>query len=117
MKGSDRDYAYLWDILRAARELQDLAEGETFKSFTDDRKLQLASERLLEIVGEASRRLSTSFREQHTQIPWKEIVGLRNVLAHEYGDIWYESLWQVITDDLPGLLAFLEALRLEEAAE
>jgi len=54
-----------------------------FAQYMDDRKLQLAVERSLEIIGEAARRVSPVFRESHPEVPWRRIIGLRNVLAHE----------------------------------
>lgn len=71
---------------------------------------QLALERALEIIGEAARRVSEPFRDAHPEIPWKHIIGNRNVLAHNYDDIVQEVLWTTATRDVPRLAVALLAL-------
>jgi len=75
-----------------------------------DRKLQLAVERALEIVGEAARRVSEAYRQAHSEIPWQAIIAQRNVLAHEYGEIKQELIWKVVTIRIPELIGLLEKL-------
>ncbi len=70
----------------------------------------LAVKRLLEIVGEAARRVSPSFRAAHPEIPWSDMIGQRNVLAHEYGTIKQDRLREVLTLSLPVLIPQLGAL-------
>ena len=67
-------------------------------------------ERNLEIIGEAAGRISTETRESRPDIPWRPVVGLRNVLAHEYGEIRYEILWAIIRDKLTPLISQLESM-------
>ena len=81
-----------------------------FDQFLADRRTYRAVEREFEIMGEAARNLSESFRAAHPEIPWKSIIGQRNVLAHEYGHIRYDLLWQAITGHLPALIAQIERL-------
>ena len=66
--------------------------------------------RLLEIVGEAAGRVSEEESALHPEIPWPQIVGLRNRLIHGYDAVDYDILWQIITDDLPLLVKALEAI-------
>ena len=108
MSPEERDKAYLWDILDAARQIDAFTSGVTLKAYEEDRKLQLAVERLLEIVGEATRRLSDDFRKEHERIPWGSMVGLRNVLAHEYGEIRNDIIWRIATKRIPDLIQALE---------
>lgn len=75
-----------------------------------DRKLQLAIERLVEIIGEAARGVSSECRAQHPGIPWSGIVAQRHVLAHEYGAIKRERIWMVATQRVPELIAQLKPL-------
>jgi uncharacterized protein with HEPN domain len=75
-----------------------------------DRKLQLAVERALEIVGEAARRVSEAYRQAHSEVPWQAIIAQRNVLAHEYGEIKQELIWKVVTIRIPELIGLLEKL-------
>lgn len=64
----------------------------------------------MELIGEAARRVSAGFREKHAQVPWREMIGLRNILAHEYGRIDHARLHATAVKDLPQLIAALEKL-------
>jgi len=72
--------------------------------------LQSAVERQLEILGEAARRMSDNFRQAHPEIPWSDIIGQRNVIAHQYEEIRQERIWSVVTSDIPTLITQLEPL-------
>jgi uncharacterized protein with HEPN domain len=87
MEPEDRDSAYIWDMLDAASAILDFIEGSDFDAYLEDRKLQLAVERALEIMGEAARNVSLDLQLKHPEIPWKGIIAQRNVLAHNYGAI------------------------------
>lgn len=110
MQPADRDSAYLWDMLQACREIRGFMQGVKRADFMADRKLCLAIERALEIMGEAARRVSDKFQTDHPQIPWHRLRGMRNVLAHEYGQIDHEIIYKTVTDEVPKLTASLEAL-------
>ncbi|MBI3611383.1 MAG: DUF86 domain-containing protein [Nitrospirae bacterium] len=108
MRPDKRDAAYLWDMLDAARSVLDFTAGVRFEQYLQDRKLQLAVERCLEILGEAARNLSDSFKKAHPEIAWQGIIGLRHVLAHEYGEIKQDRIWLVVSKRVPELIAKLE---------
>ena len=110
MRPDERDAAYLWDMLDAARTIREIAQGQTLDVYLADRTLQLAVERALEIVGEAARRVSEPFCEAHPEIPWRPIIAQRNVFAHEYGDIRQERIWAVVTRHVPEPIELLEPL-------
>ena len=110
MRPEDRDAAYLWDMLDAAKTVQLFVAGVAFHQYEKDRKLQLAVERAIEIIGEAARNLSEQFRQNHPEIPWKSIIGQRHVIAHEYGEIQQERLWLVASQRIPELIVLLEPL-------
>jgi uncharacterized protein with HEPN domain len=110
MQPGERDAGYLWDMLDSARTVRDFVAGVRFEEFLRDRKLQLAIERSVEIIGEASRRISEEFKQAHPEIPWRRIIAQRNVLAHEYGEIKQERMWLVATVHVPALIPQLEAL-------
>lgn len=110
MRPAERDAAYLWDMLQACREIRGFAVDTGLKDFIADRKLCLAVERCLEIIGEAAGRISPEFQARETSIAWRRIKGMRNILAHEYGQIDYEIVHKTVTDEIPGLIASLEAL-------
>ena len=72
--------------------------------------LRNAIERNMEIIGEAANRVSDGFQKSHSEIPWKSIIGQRNILIHEYGEIKDERIWAVVTNHIPELIQFLEPL-------
>lgn len=110
MHPDERDGGYLLDMLHHARGVVRAIEGHTFKDYASDENLRLAVERRIEIIGEAARRVSQAFQEAHPEIPWRKIIAQRNVLAHAYGDVEDEILWQVATVSVPELVALLEPL-------
>jgi uncharacterized protein with HEPN domain len=114
MRPEERDPAYLWDMIEAARAAVDYTENLTLDKFlaTDRERAitRLAVERQLEILGEAARRVSSQFREAHPGLPWREMVGLRNVISHEYDKVNYESIFRIVRNRLPVLIAMLEPL-------
>lgn len=71
---------------------------------------QLAIERLLEIVGEAAKRVSDHYRAEHPDIPWRRAAGLRDVITHEYDRVDYGIIWTILKRDLPALIIQLEPL-------
>lgn len=105
-----RDPAYLWDMLDAAKAIMAFVSNRTFYDFQQDRMLRNAIERNLEIIGEAANRVSESFQKAHSEIPWKNIIGQRNILIHEYGEIKNERVWAVATKRVAELAAILEPL-------
>ncbi len=85
-------------------------EVVNFDEFAADKKLRYAIERQLMIIGEATSRVSPEFRARHPEIPSSSIVGQRNVLAHEYGEVLIERVWRVAAQRLPELLEALDPL-------
>lgn len=110
MRPEDKDAAYLWDMLQAAREAAEMMHGHTLKLFLNNRILLRAIEREVEIIGEAARRVSASYPGSHPEIAWRQIIGQHNILAHEYGQIDHEILYKTATVDVPALIVQLEQL-------
>lgn len=110
MQPDRRDAAYLWDMLDAAKTVEELSAGQDFAQYSKDRRTQLAIERSLEIIGEAAGRVSASFRKDHPEIPWRQIIGQRNVLIHEYGEVNQERIWKVVRENIPQLIEQLKPL-------
>jgi len=102
------DAVSLRHMLDYAREAREMARGKTRRDLDKDRQLNLALVRLLEVVGEAANRVSATVRSKHSDIPWPEIVGLRNRLIHGYDVVDFDILWQIVTRDLPPLIEQLE---------
>jgi uncharacterized protein with HEPN domain len=110
MRPEERDAAHLWDMLEAARDAAGIIAGQKPAEFRRDRMRALALERSMEILGEAARRISDGFRAVHPELPWQEMIGLRNILAHEYGRIDHDKLFATAVNELPGLIVRLESL-------
>ena len=108
------DDALLLDMLLAAREAAELASRTTFVDFKQDRTIQLAVIKAIEIVGEAASRVRADTRSQHPDIPWSDIVGMRNRLVHGYFDVNLLRVWETVDQDIPELIAQLEPLVSEE---
>ena len=104
----DKDAACLWDMLQAAREVVEMMQDHDITGFLDNTVLQRAVERCLEIIGESARRVSPQGKETLLEIPWREIIGQRNILAHEYGQIDHELLFKTVAEDVPELIRQLE---------
>jgi uncharacterized protein with HEPN domain len=105
---SKRDLAYLWDMRTAAQEILDFMQGVSQAEFEKNNQLRYAVERQLMVIGEAARHVSDEFQEQHPDIPWMQIIGQRNVLAHDYGEILVERVWLTATKSLPELISLLD---------
>ena len=109
-----RDDAYVLDMLRFAREVIELSKGVTGDEYLSNLGTRRGIERSLELIGEAARRVSRPFRDDHPDIPWREIIGQRSILAHDYGDVSDERVWDTVTDRVPDLLRALERLVIAE---
>ncbi|MGC9394644.1 MAG: DUF86 domain-containing protein [Anaerolineae bacterium] len=105
-----RDDAYLLDMLIAAQKARAFVEGMTWEDFTRSELHQNAVMRPLEIIGEAAARISQETRDAHPEIPWAQIIGMRNRLAHEYFRVNLSVVWQTLQRDLVELSALLEPL-------
>jgi uncharacterized protein with HEPN domain len=97
-------------MLDHAREAMAMAEGKARGDLDTDRMLNLALVKLLEIVGEAASRVGSDEQARHTQIPWQQLIGLRNRLVHGYDQVDLDILWQILTHDLPPLVEELERI-------
>jgi len=105
---SKRDLAYLWDMRTAAREILEFIHSVSQAEFEKNNQLRYAVERQLMVIGEAASHVSDEFQEQHNDIPWMQIIGQRNVLAHDYGEILVERVWLTATKSLPELISLLD---------
>ena len=97
-------------MLDAARKAAALTTGKARVEIEGDEVLQLALARLLEILGEAAGKVTSTFREAHPEVPWTAMGGLRNRLAHAYFDIDLDVLLDIVANDLPALVQQLQVL-------
>lgn len=79
-------------------------------AFLNDLMLQSAVLYRLAIVGEACRRISQEFRETHPEVEWRNIIGLRNRVVHQYEGVLLDTVWIIVRDELPELVKALEVI-------
>jgi uncharacterized protein with HEPN domain len=97
------DSVYLAHILDAINQIETYTADLSYKQFSQTRLVQDGVVRQLEIIGEASRNLSDDFRDQYPELPWSQIVSLRNRLIHAYFDINLGIVWEIVQNDIPPL--------------
>ena len=103
------DDKYLADMVQYARDACEIAARVDAEGFQRDRAIQLALAHLVQIIGEAASRTDESTRTLLPSVPWPQIIGMRHRLVHDYGNISYAVIWEVVERDLPPLIAALEA--------
>lgn len=99
------------DIGESIEKIERYIKGMSQKSFQSDEKTSDAVVRNLEIIGEAAGRLPEDFTDQHSEIEWFKIVGLRNRIVHEYFGVDLEIIWQILIKDIPVFKASLKDIR------
>jgi len=107
---SRNDEVRIRHILDAAREAVRFVQRRLKTDLDTDRQLNLSLVRLLEVIGEAARGISTEFRQAHSEVAWNKMIGMRDRLIHGYFDINLDVVWQTVTEDLPPLIAQLEKI-------
>jgi uncharacterized protein with HEPN domain len=101
---------YIDDIRDSIKAIKLYTAGLTKEDFLKSTEKQDAVCRRIEIIGEAANRLSEEFRNQFPIIPWHKIVGMRNVLIHEYDNIDLDRVWETIRKDIPMLEGYIESI-------
>lgn len=97
-------------MLDYTREAIMMSAGRSRAGLDTNRQFNLALRRLLELIGEAANRVPREEQERHPEIPWPQIIGLRNRLIHGYDSIDFDIMWQIVTNDLPPLVTALEKI-------
>ncbi len=110
------DRAWLLDILEALSNIEKYAaRGE--RAFCEEELIQVWIIYYIQVAGEAANQLSDYFKRNHTDIPWKSIIGMRNVLVHQYFGLDLGEIWDTVTNDLPLLKAMIQELLDEKQLE
>ena len=106
----NEDIIRIKHMIDASEELLSFAENKSRKDFDTDRMLILSIIKEIEIIGEAANRVSEEMKINYPDIPWAEIIGMRNRLIHSYFNIDSEIVWTSVTKDVPELLSMLRIL-------
>ncbi len=105
-----RDLDSLVDIVDAAQRILKYTQAMTKADFAADFKTQDAVNRCLEIIGEATKRLSSEYRGRHPQIAWQTMAGMRDILIHAYDKVNVDVVWETVTTSVPALIDAIQPL-------
>ena len=104
------DSIYLEHIETNLKRIILYATGISKKDFLNNIQLQDACIRQIEIMGEATKRISETFKEKHPEVPWKDMAGMRDKLIHDYIDVDLNIVYQTVAVDIPNLLPVVEKI-------
>jgi uncharacterized protein with HEPN domain len=104
------DRVYAGHMIDMANKAIGFAEGLGREDFDNDELLRLSLTHLLQVIGEAARRVSPDFRSAYPSIPWKAVVGMRSKVVHDYLDVDEDVVWDTVKNDLPSLIVELEKI-------
>ena len=101
---------HLDDILDAAEKIHRYTADMTFEEFTDDEKTDDAVLRNFEVIGEAAKNIPEEFREEHNDVPWSEMAGMRDRLIHGYSSVDLHIVWMTVLEEIPSLISQIRAV-------
>jgi len=104
------DLLYLGHMLDVAIQAVEKIQGKSWEDYEADENLRLALAHLIQMIGEAARRVSPESQQKHSQIPWSDVIGMRHKIVHDYLDVDFDVVWEVVTKDLPDLIAQLSPI-------
>ncbi|MEI8230032.1 MAG: DUF86 domain-containing protein [Candidatus Peregrinibacteria bacterium] len=111
------DRLYIWDMVQAGRSILRYLEGKTESDLVEDQMLFDAVVRQFQVLGEAANKLSESRKAALPGVPWSDVIGMRNMIVHEYSGIDVPTIWRTAREDLPLMLSVLGSLFREIDAE
>jgi len=107
---SRRETLYLADVQESCEKVLRFTKGMTYKDFVHDELHFDAVLRNLEIIGEAVKNISEETRQKYAQIKWRKIAGFRDIVAHEYFGVNEETVWDIVENEIPALLATVKVM-------
>ena len=108
---------YLKDILTAMDAIEQFVKGLDVESFKNNDIVSSAVIRKFEIIGEATKNISNSIRTHYSQIPWKQMAGMRDRLIHGYSEVDLNLVWETIQNRLPKLKSDIQSILKDEEEE
>src|SRR5687768_3004669 len=110
-----RDRQWLEDVVQILDSLEVAIAGHTESDFLADENFRFAVAQRLTVVGEAANRVTAELKGRYPLVPWKQMIGLRNILVHQYFGIHWALVWQTATEDAPPLRVQIAEILLEFA--
>lgn len=92
---------YLNDIIQAMNKIEKYSQGLDYDSFVSNDMVIDAVLRNIEVIGEAAAQIPETLKQQYSHIPWKKIIGLRNIVIHEYFGVDLDNIWKIVTENIP----------------
>jgi uncharacterized protein with HEPN domain len=106
-----KDYkTYLSDILENIERAERFASNLSYDQLINDDKTCYAIVRCIEIMGEAARHIPDNIRNRYPEVPWKDIVGMRDIIVHSYSTIDYPTVWSTLKNNLPQLRKYISTI-------
>lgn len=101
---------YLEDIIMAMGDVMKFVENVEYDDFVNEKRDSYAVIRAIEIIGEAVKKIPNSIRKKYSEIPWKEMAGMRDKLIHEYFGVNLKKVWNTVKKDIPNLKPLFEKI-------
>ena len=111
------DLIYIGHMLDMSLKALDKLRDKNRRDYDQDENLRMALAHLIQIIGEAARHVSPRFQEEHPEIPWRNIIGMRNKVVHDYLHVDYDLVWDVVSVNLPVLVSELEKVTPAEKSD
>ena len=112
MKPNEKDWSILAHIVEYCDQIDATIErfGKSYTRFAEDIVYRNATALCILQIGELTGKLSEEFKDHHTDVPWKQIRAMRNIVAHAYGTVDTDITWEVISEDIPKLKQYCEVV-------
>ena len=108
------DVNFLDDSKEAIVRIETYTKDLSYEQFLEDKKTQDAVVRNLEILGEAAKNISEKLKKKHPQVKWKDLAGLRDKLIHHYFGVNFDTVWNIVQQELPRIILELEEISKNE---
>lgn len=104
------DLVYVGHMLEMSLQACDIIANKGRSDYEREIVLRLALTHLIQVIGEAAQQVSGEFQDRHPQVPWREIIGMRHRIVHDYLNVDEDVVWEVVQKDLPQLVIVLEGI-------